>query len=411
VLTLMRFLHAADLHIDSPLRGLEDLDEAPVDEIRSATRKALTRLVEVAHEQAVDFVILAGDIFDGDLRDVSTGRFFCAQMRALDPIQVFIVHGNHDSETEISKRVPPPSNVHTFKSTKAETRYLEDIKVAIHGRSYRSRVENEDLSASYPQPVSGYTNIGVLHTSLDGYAEHKTYAPCSRTALANFGYDYWALGHIHQREEVSKHPWVVFPGNIQGRHVRETGPKGCYLVEGDRDNLTASFVPLDSVRWYDFNLDVSAVSDPDAAVDVAVENCQALLETNDVPLICVRVTMTGTSPAHKSLMITKDIVAESIRSKVLPDIWLSELRIATTPPLDIDEEAKHDSIRGGLLRSIQRMKQEPSNEPRIVESLRPLKDKIPAFVQENYYTRLNDDATLRSMLDGAERVLLAELEG
>ena len=247
----MRFLHASDLHIDSPLRGLDRYEGAPVARLRTATRAALERLVDMAIAERVDFVLFAGDIYDRDWQDFHTGLFFREQLVRLDRanIRVFIVQGNHDAQGVITRQLILPPNVTVFSSRTAQTFRIDELAVAIHGRSFPDRAVGEDLVPSYLEPVPDFFNIGMLHTSLNGRVGHDTYAPTDLATLLAKGYDYWALGHVHAREVVSEAPRVVFPGNLQGRKADETGPKGCELVTVQAGWIEAEFVALDVVRW------------------------------------------------------------------------------------------------------------------------------------------------------------------
>lgn len=250
----MRFLHAADVHLDSPLRGLEQYQDAPVAALRGATRKALEGLVRLAIAERVDFVVLAGDLYDGDWPDYNTGLFFVNRMRELEEagIPVFLIRGNHDAESRITSQLTLPANVHSFSTEKPETKTLDKLRVALHGQGFAKQAENRNLAATYPLRLANHFNIGLLHTSLDGREGHASYAPCQLSDLISRDYDYWALGHVHQRESVhaTNHPRVEFPGNIQGRHARETGAKGCLLVQVDnRQQVTTEFRSLDVLRW------------------------------------------------------------------------------------------------------------------------------------------------------------------
>ena len=249
---MIKFIHSADIHLDSPLHRLEVYDGAPVDRIRQASRRALENLVDLALGEAVDFVLIAGDLFDGTWKDYNTGLYFVSQVRRLTAtgIEVFIIAGNHDAAGQMTRSLPYPEKVHLFSHRKAETRTLDSLKVAIHGQSFGTAAVTGNLAAGYPEPVPGYVNIGLLHTSLTGREGHETYAPCTLADLENRGYDYWALGHIHQFEIVAEAPMVVFSGCIQGRHVKEAGAKGCVRV-----SLEAGSAPevvhhaLDVIRW------------------------------------------------------------------------------------------------------------------------------------------------------------------
>lgn len=239
------FIHAADLHIDSPFAGLGVKDPAVASRFAAAGRKAVEKLITEVIDGKAAFMIIAGDIFDGDWKDVTTGLFFVRALGQLHRagIPVFLTKGNHDADSVVSRGLSYPESVRTFDSRKAETFTLEDLRVALHGRSFGSRKVADDFVQSYPVRREGWLNIGVLHTALDGTRGHATYAPCTTDELQRFGYDYWALGHIHTAEIVARHPWIVFPGNLQGRSVRETGPKGAMRVTVE-DGRISNVEPL-----------------------------------------------------------------------------------------------------------------------------------------------------------------------
>ena len=178
--------------------------------------------------------------------------FFVAQMGRLREahIPVYLLHGNHDAESQITRRLPLPDNVHVFGGQQPESFRIDDLDVVLHGQSYRQRDVSENLARSYPQPVDGTFNIGVLHTGLGGMGGHANYAPCSLDDLINKGYDYWALGHVHRAEVLHERPYIVFPGNLQGRHVRESGAKGARLVTVENNEIVdCAMVHTDVVRW------------------------------------------------------------------------------------------------------------------------------------------------------------------
>ena len=212
---MIRFLHAADPHLDSPLQGLEIHDGAPVEVLRGATRRAFENLVQLAIEERVDFLVIAGDVYDGDWKDYSTGLFFRGQMVRLRDagIPVYLIAGNHDAASIISKKLTLPENVYVFSTRSAESKEVASHPVVIHGRGFPHRAVPENFARDYPPAISGKFNIGLLHTSLTGRPGHDTYAPCSELDLRDKGYGYWALGHIHQPEVISKDPWIVFAGN------------------------------------------------------------------------------------------------------------------------------------------------------------------------------------------------------
>lgn len=335
---MFTFIHAADLHIDSPLRGLPSYDGAPVEEIRSATRRALVNLVDLALAEQVAFVVIAGDLYDGDWRDYNTGLFFFAQMVRLRDadIPVVLVTGNHDAASQITKSLRLPENVHLFGSRKPETKVLESLGVAVHGQSFATRDIPEDLAASYPPPLANYLNIGLLHTSATGNYGHDRYAPCSLEMLTSKGYAYWALGHVHNRMVLHEEPWIVFSGNTQGRHVRETGAKGCTLVRVAEGQISqVEHYDLDVLRWKILEISLKGQPDLAAALDSVR---QALLDfAGGIDrLHAIRIHLAGVTPAHGMLHADAANLTNEIRA-LATDIgngmlWVEEVRLLTTAP-------------------------------------------------------------------------------
>jgi DNA repair exonuclease SbcCD nuclease subunit len=201
---MFSFIHAADVHLDSPLQGLSRYDEAPADAIRGATRRAFERLVDLAVEEHVAFVLLAGDLLDGEWRDHQTGIFLNKQFGILERnnIRVFVVAGNHDANSRISKALQPPKNVRYMSTKRPESTLLDDLGVVVHGQGFKTQKTEDNLAREFSKAEPGKFNIGLLHTSLNGREGHDTYAPCSLDDLKSKGYDYWALGHVHEREVV-----------------------------------------------------------------------------------------------------------------------------------------------------------------------------------------------------------------
>ncbi len=230
-----RFLHVADLHLGSPLKGLSLREPALAARVGDASRQAFRDVVDRAIDAGVAFAVIAGDVFDRDWRDFAIGQFFVAELTRLSRagIPVFMIRGNHDAESEVTRSLRLPPGVHVFPSARADTLRVEGLPVAVHGRSFADARVRDDLALGYPDPLPQLFNIGVLHTSLDGRPGQATYAPTTPGVLRAKGYDYWALGHIHAFEEVSRTPAIVFPGILQGRDIGEAGPKGGVIVGVD----------------------------------------------------------------------------------------------------------------------------------------------------------------------------------
>lgn len=232
----MKFIHAADIHLDSVYSGLRSFYAAKSFSIAKASQEAFIRLIDFALEQKVDFILLAGDLFDRNWKDYQQGLFLLEQIKRFDR-PIFSIRGNHDAENRLLKKIPYPSNFYEFSSTDPETKILEPFKVALHGQSYFSVEMKEDLSLNYPKAMESYFNIGVLHSSGEQGHSEKSYSPFILKKLLEKRYDYWALGHLHTHHFLSKDPPVVYSGILQGRHMKETGPKGCCLVEVENQTL------------------------------------------------------------------------------------------------------------------------------------------------------------------------------
>ena len=314
----MLFLHTADIHLDSPLTGLPDYPGAPVDEIRNATRQAFRNMTNLAIDRKVDFVVIAGDLYDGNWKSYDTGLVFRKQMARLNKadIPVFLVLGNHDAQSRITKSLELPDNVHVFSHRKSETVKIENLRVALHGQSFKSQEVTENLSSNYPKPVEGWFNIGILHTAAEGREGHLPYAPCSVGELLAKGYDYWALGHVHKREILADAPYIVFPGNLQGRHIRETAPegKGCTLVSVDEGGKTTlSHEAVDTVRWDAVTVDVSSVESMGALVERARNELIKARDEADGRLLAARVTLEGDTKLHERLLSDGESILSEIR--------------------------------------------------------------------------------------------------
>lgn len=330
-------VHAGDVHLDSPLRGLERLGDRDLAvRLRRATRLALSNLVEKTIETDAAALVLAGDIYDGDWKDYATGRYFVEQMALLREagIPVFLAAGNHDAQSVITKSLTLPDNVHVFSTSAPETVRREDIGVAFHGQGFAERAVLTNLAVNFPEPADDLINVGVLHTSLGGYADHDPYAPCSLEDLQSKGYEYFALGHIHKRQTFDgDRTTVAFSGNLQGRHVKETGPKGALWVTL-RSGSPASleFVALDEARWENLTVDVSEAEDLEDVLDLVKAQLKHARVTADDRPVVARVTLVGTTAAAADLSDRArteteiDIAAQDL------EVALERLKIKVTPP-------------------------------------------------------------------------------
>jgi DNA repair exonuclease SbcCD nuclease subunit len=414
---MFSFIHAADIHLDSSLHGLERYEGAPVEEIRSATRRAFDNLIELAIDEEVAFVLLVGDLYDGDWKDYNTGLYFAERMVRLREvgIRVFIVAGNHDAASQITKHLRLPDNVTLFSTKNPEKVILHDLDVAIYGQGFAARAVTDDLSQSYPQGDPQCFNIGLLHTCLDGKPGHEPYAPCTVDGLKSKGYQYWALGHVHNREEVSQDPWVVFPGNIQGRHIREAGSKGCTLVTVESgDILAVEHRDLDVMRWSLCELDVSASESVDDIYEQVREGLKSALDNAEGRVVAVRLVLRGSCSSHAILHIGRERWIQEYRALATAlggaGIWLEKVSIKTKPFVSADEVIERGDALSGLLRAIRDMELDSSALEEFADEMSALRKKLPAELLggDGSYDPANPDL-LKDTLEDIKELLVNRL--
>jgi DNA repair protein SbcD/Mre11 len=251
-----RFVHAADIHLDSPLRSLALRDPALADLIGNATRKAFIGVVDLCLDEQVDALLLSGDLYDGEQTSMKTARFLADQIRKLHEakIKVFVIRGNHDALSRITKELTFPDSVTIFGGRAAAVpveRERGAVPVAIHGISFAQPHAPESLLARFKPPIEGAINIGLLHTSLDGSLGHDPYAPCGLAELQAAGFRYWALGHIHKRTTAEGAATVVMPGMPQGRDINEAGAKSVTLATVTDDGSILLEERLTSVAQFE----------------------------------------------------------------------------------------------------------------------------------------------------------------
>ncbi|MBS7695979.1 MULTISPECIES: DNA repair exonuclease [unclassified Chelatococcus] len=408
-----QFLHAADLHLDSPLRGLSrrgELAGAFVD----ASRQALDNLVTAAISEQVAFLIIAGDIYDGDWRDYATGQFFVRQMGRLAQanIPAFLIRGNHDADSVITRNLPLPTNVYLFSVRSVATTTIEPLRVALHGRGFANRHVPDNVALTYPPALAGYFNIGVLHTSLTGRDGHDVYAPCSIEDLQRAGYDYWALGHIHRREVVSEHPFVVFPGNLQGRHARETGEKGATLVTVTEGRVTAlEALTLDAARFDHESIDLGGITDMPAFMATAREAiARAHARAGGRPL-ALRLLLSGQTPLNALLHAQANQVDEDMQAvawEIGPDILIEKVRVETSGP----QGAAGRAALGDFAEMLSAAAADPSFRAEIAKMLADLRMKAPVDAAALVgWTDQEEQVIGARAIEAAEETILSSLSG
>lgn len=414
-----KFLHIADPHVDSPMRALERYEGAPHAEMRLSTRRAFEAAVDLAIAEGVALVVLAGDLYDGDWRDHNTGLFVCRQLARLTDagIRVIGIAGNHDAQSVLTKRLPLPRGVQFLSTRAPESVELEDLGVVVHGQGYATRNVTDDLSAKYPPASEGYFDIGLLHTCATGYAGHEPYAPCAIEDLVAREYRYWALGHVHAYQVLHRDPWIVFPGNTQGRHWREAGTKGVVLVTvEDGEVRDVSRRQTDVSRWATVEVDAASASGRDDVLAAARDELAAAVEAADGLPLAARVVVSGSTPAHRALIAAGralDAEVQAIALDVGPaQLWIERVDVRTAPAHAL--EVLHER-RDPLARLVAEFRAREDDPDRLLDAV-PEVEKLgsrlpPAAVRGDHAVALDDRAYLDERLAAAEQVLLARLAG
>ncbi len=418
---MFKFIHAADIHLDSPLRGLDRSEDAPTEEIRVATRQALQNLVDLAIERQVAFVLIAGDLYDGNWDDHNTGLFFIKQMTRLREadIPVIMIAGNHDAANKMTKVLRLPSNVELLSHVESATSQhaiLKELSVAIHGQSFGKEAVTGNLAREYPVQIKGMFNIGLLHTSLSGAEGHDSYAPCTIEDLRQKEYDYWALGHVHHRDVKYEAPWIVYPGNIQGRHIRETGAKGCYVVTvNDNFETGLEFVPLDVFRFEILDISISEAKCADDVLDIFLTDLQRVMNLHSGISLAVRVQLTGRSAAHEELLTDTRHWTSQLRGVALDrgagKVWLEQVKFHSMSRQDRTMDSILDGPVGELLTCFQQYRDQDSLLESLSAELSSLHNRLPDDLRRGSEAlELNNPVQMRQWLNEVEAMLVTRLQ-
>jgi DNA repair exonuclease SbcCD nuclease subunit len=411
------FIHAADLHLDSPFAGITARVPSIAGVLQQATFKALDALVDLARARQADFVVLAGDVFE--LADKSLGAqlaFADAVSRLEAPgIAVFMVCGNHDPASGRSFSVDFPKNLFIFPHEKVETRIVSRQGTniaAVSGISYEKSAESRNLVALFPREHPGLFSIGLVHANVGGATGHENYAPCKISDLDNPGIDYWALGHVHTKRIVSQKPLALYPGNTQGRSFAEAGQRGCYFVQVEGNKITSEFCPLDAVRFLEEEIPIAGIETISALENAIFDKVGKLAaEAGNLPLVC-RITLAGRGPLYGELKgpDTEDVFLERARQAFEgrnPFVWVERIKNCCAPEADLAAREKGDDFVAQVLALAGKMQKDPAAAKRMAEqALSPLFDDSRMKRAVNPLT----DEEISEILDNARLACLELLE-
>lgn len=417
----IRFVHAADLHLDSPFTGLRSAAPEKVAEtLHAATFKAYDNIIQLCISEQVDALLVAGDIYDGADRSLRAQRNFIQGLNRLHEagIRSFICHGNHDPLDGWEARLAYPPSCHRFGREWESVPVFEDDpgRAVVHGVSYPRREVKRNLarrlSAVHTEPIS----IGLLHANVGGDPNHEPYAPCTIDDLSKSGIDYWALGHVHTHRVLNDHaPAAVYPGNPQGRNPRETGCRGVYLVEID-ESRTASlhFQPMDLVRWELLNLNIGPFETEQELLDAVHEGIQRLLDGADGRSIVVRMTLIGRGTLNRSF--GKQYAIDDFRelvneewAKQSPFAWCERIEDASASPFDRATRLEGADFLAEVLRTADLAKVTPEVSKRLADGLPELYEhhRLRKYLRD--YAPGGDE--LSALIDAAEAMAVNLLVG
>jgi exonuclease SbcD len=371
----LRFIHAADLHLDSPFRGIGEASAALRGQLQSATLNALSRIVDHTINSKADFLVIAGDVYDSKDRNLRALVSFRKEMERLaeHKIPVFIVHGNHDPLNGWGSGFQLPPNVITFGGrTDTEPYIRRGREVAeVTGVSYTRERVTDNLAASFKPNDNAAYSIAVLHANIGHQSGHADYAPATISELSAAGFNYWALGHVHTRSILATEPaMVVYPGNTQGRNPREIGPRGCYQVDVDTyGRAHLEFIDTGVARWTHLELSISNCAAMDHLIDSMLEKAREEASSFDGPIVA-RCTIRGNGALHRDLQ--REGMNDELRD-VLGSVLVAEsVRIATGPELDLESLARTETMISDFLKLTERALQDPEARQRLAETLMPL---------------------------------------
>lgn len=413
-----RFVHVADLHLDSPFKGVSPQAPHVAEALRRATFCAYENAIDLCIDEQVDFMVVAGDVYDGADRGIFAQLRFRDGLERLGRagIRAFVVHGNHDPASGWASRIAWPETVHVFGSEDVEAVPVArngETLCHVHGISHPTADERRNLARLFSGdlPRSPF-RIGLLHCNVGTRTGHAPYAPCDTRDLRATKIDYWALGHVHQRAILGESPHIVYPGNTQGRSVREAGPRGGYLVDVSASGaVTATFRPLDAVRWAAIDVPIDGVATIDA-LDARIHEALAAARAEASPRpVVARLRLSGRGPLHAELRRDGTLAQLTARAREAQAAcggsafaWVERVDSDARPDTDLASMAHRDDLVGEIVRVVQACQESPTAA--FEEALKPV------FGSPRFRRALDGltDEEMARLLDEAARLCIDELE-
>lgn len=375
----IKFVHTADIHLDTPFKGLSNLNNELAEKLRKSILQSFKNIIDLCIREKADFLLIAGDIFESHQRSLSAQLQFIAEINRLNEynIPAYMACGNHDPMNSWLNELKLPPNLHRFSADQPESVIYpgSGTPVAeISGISFKEQKTTKNLAALFPPARQNIPfSIALMHGTTGLPGPHENYAPFRPRDIENKGYDYWALGHIHKPGVISSEPYIVYPGNPQGRDFGETGMKGCYLVEMSQGKKTElQFIPVHTIRFEKHAIDITRLTALDQLPRVIehplLNEKQNSREVNSI----ARVQLHGRTPLHKALYKpgVAEELAEQINERYInshPFLWIDKIDIKTSPPLDFEQLEKGNDFPAGILRKCSEYQNHPGRLQELVQ--------------------------------------------
>ncbi len=377
-----KFIHCADLHLDSPFQGLTTKEPSLADRFKNATNEAFIKIIDLCLAEKVDFLTIGGDTFDGADRSLNAQILLRDQFERLlkANIPVIIVAGNHDPLSDWLTEIQFPDNVHLIEGDKVEKVPIEkDGKAVafIYGISYKESNVTENLSLKFQADDKDTLSIGMLHANVGSRKEHAVYAPCTINDLKAGNMDIWLLGHIHTPDVVCKKPLMLYPGNIQGRHINEDGPRGCYLIKVDADHkISHKFKPVHNILWKQEEINIKSIMTSIELTDLLLDKCEEDLSnlTEDEKGVVIRWKLTGPSPLYHELTMTdkleetKEVLVERFFNQT-PFVFPESIRLSIKPDKKREDYVNQENFIGDFLKLAGKVKNDDQMKNELLEIL------------------------------------------
>ncbi len=418
-MTKVKFIHTADLHLDTPFKGLSHWNSDLASKLKDATFKSFKKIVDLCLQEKVDFLVISGDIFDSENKSLAAQLKFVTELKRLSEkeIPTYFICGNHDPLSSWLEILQMPENVFRFSSTEVErlTYQKSNQPIAdIYGTSFQNKIVKNNLAHSYqlinsnPSPIS----IAVLHGTVGTPGPHEDYAPFKIEDITDKGFDYWALGHIHKRQIVQeKNPTIVYPGNSQGRDFGETGTKGCYLIEITQNEAPKiKFVPTHLIRFEEIQVDLTGKDKIDELRDSLQEAITNLDDYEENTNYILRIIFKGRSSLHSNLNKPGEIeqLLELFNEGQLNQsnsIWIDRIDIKTQPNIDLEQVKKGTDFTAEILKSFEKVEANPEN---LTELIKSMGGELSNYQVKQEFIELSDNE-YKEMIEKAKWMLLDQL--